>query len=185
MRPDLLATTDVLAVEVTVVATLVVVALVAAIVWLLKSVRVLRRQADALAYEAEQLLDELGQTVRQAGAEVERVGRIVGSAEAISDAVGSASRLAGGVVTEPLIKLVAFGSGVARVARVIRGGGGGTREIPAVAHDNRRRQPSAGAQPGPRARGAAQGRRSRPLRGSRVGAPGPAPDRTVARGRRR
>jgi len=60
--------------------------------------------------------------VRQAGAEVERVDRMVGSAEAISEAVGSASRLVGGVVTEPLIRLVALGSGVARVARVVRSG---------------------------------------------------------------
>ena len=59
--------------------------------------------------------------MHQAGLEVERVDRMVGSAEAISDAVGSASRLVGGAVTAPFIKVVAFGTGVARGLRLVRG----------------------------------------------------------------
>jgi len=159
MFPRLTATTDVLAVEVTIVATLVVVALVAAVIYMLRSVRELRREADGLARDAQELLDELGATVRQAGAEVERVGQMVGSAEAISDAVGSASRLVGGVVTEPLIKVVAFGSGLARAARVVRGGGR-SNGIPAVARENRRRRSQVGARPA-RGRATSVGRRSR------------------------
>lgn len=133
----LVATTDYLAIGVTVVATLVVVALLAAVAYLLASVRELRRQSEALAEEAQQLLDELGETVRQAGVEVDRVDRLVGSAEAISDAVGSASRLVGGVVAEPLIKLVALASGLARVARVVRGRGAPRHQVPAVARESR------------------------------------------------
>jgi hypothetical protein len=157
MPTQLSATTDTLAIAVTVVATLVVVGLLAAAGYLLESVRELRRQADALAQEAQQLLAELGETVRQAGVEVERVDRMVGSAEAISDAVGSASRLVGGVVAEPLIKVVAFGSGLARVARIVRGGG--PAEVSAPSRDNGR--PVRGGASS-RARGSL-GRRSRPV----------------------
>jgi hypothetical protein len=116
-----LLATDPVAVGVTVVATLVVVALVGAVWYLLKAVRDLRQEAQGLAREAEELLGELDLTVHQAGLEVERVDRMVGSAEAISDAVGSASRLVGGAVTAPFIKVVAFGSGVARGLRLVRG----------------------------------------------------------------
>jgi hypothetical protein len=116
------ATTDPVAVGVTVLATLVVVALGASVAYLLRAVRELRREAKALADEAGRLLEEMGAALRQAGEGVARVERMVGSAEAISDAVGSASRLVGGVVTEPLIKAVALGSGVARAVRTVRGG---------------------------------------------------------------
>ena len=54
--------------------------------------------------------------------EVERVDRMVGSAEAISDAVGSASRLVGGAVASPFIKVVAFGAGINKGIRLVRGG---------------------------------------------------------------
>ena len=123
MYEPLLAASDAVAVGVTVIATLVVAALVATLGYLLKQARDLRRQATALAREARQLVDELGTTVHQAGLEVERVERMVGSAEAISDAVGSASRLVAGAVTAPFIKLVALGTGVGRAVHLARGAG--------------------------------------------------------------
>ncbi len=116
-----LLATDSVAVGVTVLATLVIVALAGAVWYLLRTVRELRQEAEGLAREAEELLGELDLTVHQAGLEVERVDRMVGSAEAISDAVGSASRLVGGAVTAPYIKVVAFGTGVARGLRLVRG----------------------------------------------------------------
>ncbi len=124
-----LLATDSVAVGVTVVATLVIVAMAGAVWYLLKTVRELRQEADGLAREAEELLDEMDLTLHQAGLEVDRVDRMVGSAEAISDAVGSASRLVGGAVTAPFIKVVAFGTGVARGLRLVRGRppGGGWR----------------------------------------------------------
>jgi hypothetical protein len=140
MRLALLATgTDSVAVGVTVVATLVVVALAVAVVYLLKAVREIRLEAQGLAREATELLDELDSTVRQAGMEVERVDRMVGSAEAISDAVGSASKLVGGAMAGPLIKLVAFGSGLARAARLVRRGPPADRDAGRAVKDGRRR----------------------------------------------
>jgi methyl-accepting chemotaxis protein len=133
----LLASTDPVAVGVTVVATLVVAGLVMALIHLLRAARQVRDEAEALAQEAAQLLDEIGQTVREAGAEVYRVERMVGSAEAISDAVGAASRLVGGAVGEPLIKFVSVVSGIARVVQALRRRPSG-RHIAAVSHERRR-----------------------------------------------
>lgn len=135
-----LLATDSVAVGVTVIATLVIVALAGAVWYLLKAVRDLRQEADGLAREAEAMLGELDVTVHQAGLEVERVDRMVGSAEAISDRVGSASRLVGGAVTVPFIKVVAFGTGVARGLRLVRGrpATGGVTSV----RDGRRRRKS-------------------------------------------
>jgi hypothetical protein len=133
-----LLATDSVAVGVTVIATLVIVALAGAVWYLLKTVRELRQEAEGLAHEAEELLGEMDLTVHQAGLEVERVDRMVGSAEAISDAVGSASRLVGGAVTAPYIKVVAFGTGVARGLRLVRGRS--RPEVAAGMRDGRRRR---------------------------------------------
>ena len=138
MAPRLLAATDVVAIGVTVVATLVVVALVGSLWYLLSSARQLRRETEALTQEAHELLDDLDDAVLQAGAEVDRVDRLVGSAEAISDAVGSASRVLGGALAEPVIKLVALASGIARVVRAMRGDG--RRVIPATSRERERRR---------------------------------------------
>ncbi|HET9060897.1 MAG TPA: hypothetical protein VFN61_13330 [Acidimicrobiales bacterium] len=112
---------DTVAIAVAVVSTVVVLALCAALVYLLKAVRQLRREASALAKDAGQLVEEMAGALERAESELDRVDRMVGSAEAISDAVGSASRLVGGVVADPLIKLVALGSGIAEGARHLTG----------------------------------------------------------------
>ncbi|MGC8626801.1 MAG: hypothetical protein ACP5VR_04445, partial [Acidimicrobiales bacterium] len=117
-----LAATDAVAVGVTVLSTLLLLGLVGAVSYLLRVVHELRREARELSLESRRLLGELDQTVRQAGREIERVDRMVGSAEAITEAVGSASHLVGGVVTKPLIKVVAFASGVARGVRHLQAG---------------------------------------------------------------
>jgi hypothetical protein len=116
------ATTDAVAVGVTALATVLVVGLVAAALYQLKATRQMRHEAEALARECRQLLSQLGDTVRQAEHDIERVDRMVGSAEAISEAVGSASRLMGGVVAGPVIKVMAVASGVARGWRRLRSG---------------------------------------------------------------
>ena len=55
------------------------------------------------------LIDDVGATVSRAGAELERVGDLVGSAESITETVGSASRLAYVSLSNPLIKVLALG----------------------------------------------------------------------------
>lgn len=110
-----------LAIALSVVATLVVVALAGSAVYLLRAARALRLQAEALAKEAAVLLAEIRAEVSEAGAEVERVERMVGSAEALSETLGSASRLVGGVVAAPVIKALALWSGVSAGLRSLGG----------------------------------------------------------------
>jgi hypothetical protein len=136
----LVAATDAVAVGVTVLATLVVAGLVLSVVYLLKAVREMRREAEALVRESRHVMGELGATVRSAEREVERVERLVGSAEAISEAVGSASRLVGTAVAGPFIKLVAFGSGLARGVRILRRGSPERTREKAVSRGGRRRR---------------------------------------------
>jgi len=175
MHLPLLAATDTVAVGVTVVATLVVVGLLAAVASLLGAARHLRRQADDLRHEAAELLDEISATVREAGLEVERVERMVGSAQAISEVVGSASRLVGGAMSSPFIKLVALGSGVARGLRLVRGGAGGQAAPPGRDDGRRRHRSRSRAGRGTAARGTAV-----VVRSSARSEPRRAPTRLVA-----
>jgi hypothetical protein len=114
--------TSAVAIGVTVVATLVVVALALAARSLIRTAGRLRLLAEELETRSASVLGEVEDTVRQAREELARVDDLVGSAEAISDRVGSASRLAQTAVSAPLIKAVAFGAGTARAGRRLRDG---------------------------------------------------------------
>jgi hypothetical protein len=155
---------DAVAIAVAVVSTVVMIALCAALVYLVKAARQLRREASALANEAGQLIEEMASAVERAQEELQRVDRMVGSAEAISDVVGSASRLVGGVVADPLIKLVALGSGIAEGARHFTGAapgpGGRPGAVPRGEKSPGLREITAGLPSGDKdRRGDAEGRR--------------------------
>jgi methyl-accepting chemotaxis protein len=116
------AGTSTVAVGVTVVATLVVVALLLAVLALVRAARDLRRAATSLRDQAAELLSELDDAVARSEHQLQRVDDLVGSAESISEAVGSASRLASTAVAGPVIKAMAFGAGAARAGRRLREG---------------------------------------------------------------
>jgi len=122
--PDLLASSGANAngvvVAVTVVATLVVVALLVVLVSLVRAARALRDAAEELYVESQALLAELGGTVAHASTELDRVDDLIGAAESITTTVGSASRLAYVALANPVIKVLAFGSGTARASERLR-----------------------------------------------------------------
>lgn len=120
--PGLVATSQTVTVTVTVVATLVVVGLAAAAGWLLLEAAALRRSCTRLRDETEALRSDLEAVAAQAGRALARVDDLVGSAESISDVVGSASRLASSAMAAPVIKAVALGTGAARAGRRLRQG---------------------------------------------------------------
>jgi hypothetical protein len=105
------------AVIVAVAATLVVVALVAALVSVIRAARALRAAAELLSEQSGELLDRLGGTLAHADAELARVDDLVGSAEDLTETVGSASRAAYVTLAHPLIKVMAFRRGSARAAQ--------------------------------------------------------------------
>jgi hypothetical protein len=108
------------AIGVSVVATVVVLALLAGAWSLIRSARQLRALADELTLHAATVITDAEHTVVRAQAELDRVDTLVGSAEAITQTVGSASRLAHMALSGPLIKLMALGAGTARAGQRLR-----------------------------------------------------------------
>jgi hypothetical protein len=108
------------AIGVTVVATVVVLALLAATWSLLRTARDLRTLALELSELTDAALSNVEVTVTRARVELDRVDDLVGSAEAITHTVGSASRLAQMALSGPVIKLMAFRAGTARAGRRLR-----------------------------------------------------------------
>ena len=104
-----------------VVATRVVAVLIASAVSLARTAAELRSLADELSEHAAAVLSDVEVPVKQARRELERVDDLVGSAEALSETVGSASRLAHAAMSAPLIKLLALRAGTARAGRRLRG----------------------------------------------------------------
>jgi hypothetical protein len=119
----LIATTSgsgAVAIAVAVVATVAVLALIGAAVSLRRSARELRLLADELTEHAATVLGDVERTVDQARDELARVDDLIGSAEAITETVGTASRLAHAAVATPMIKVMALAAGTARAGRRIR-----------------------------------------------------------------
>lgn len=114
---------DGLAIAVAAVSAAVVMTLLAAAVSLRRSARELRALADELADHASAVLGAAEDTILRARGELARVDDLVGSAEAITQTVGSASRLAHAALATPLIKVLAFGAGTARAGRRFRRAG--------------------------------------------------------------
>ncbi len=104
---------------------------------LARTLRELRVAVAVLHDEALPLLEDAHDAVRDAAAEVERVERLVSSAERLSDAFDGASKFAVRSVTSPVVKAMAFGTGMSRAAQRLREGETRRRRrevvVPAVA----------------------------------------------------
>jgi len=95
-------------------------ALVLALAAVLRTLRALHTALDELRQETTPLLTELRAAVDEARHDLDRFDRVLGSAEAISDAVGGATRVASAALSAPVIKTVALASGTTRAARRLR-----------------------------------------------------------------
>ena len=126
---------DVLAVIAATVVTMLVVVLAVTLVALARTLRDLRDTANALHDEALPLLEAARDAVVDAASEVDRVERLVTSAERLSGAVDGASRLAARTLRSPVVKAMAFSTGVSRAAQKLREG-----ETPAPPVRRRRRR---------------------------------------------
>jgi hypothetical protein len=108
------------AIMVTVVATVVVMALLAVVWVLVQTMRTLRAAADDLRGESLALLTEMRAALGLASQELDRVDGLLGTAESISATVDSASRLAYQTLSNPVVKVLAFGTGTRKAARRLR-----------------------------------------------------------------
>lgn len=80
----------------------------------------LRRTVEDLHRETIPLLDDIHGTVRQANAELERVDSLLSTAESVGQTVDSASRLAYLTFSNPAVKALALGAGLARAGKRLR-----------------------------------------------------------------
>lgn len=115
-----MSATDLAAVIVTVCSIVAVIAVLFALQRTLATLREVRDALDELHERTLPVVDELADTVEAANAELERVDRLVGSAESISQTVDATSKLAYRALSAPVIKTVAITSGASRAAKRLR-----------------------------------------------------------------
>jgi hypothetical protein len=103
-------------------------ALIVVLVRVLDSLKALRHEVDSLRQETRPLLAELRDSTVEARtamdtarSDLERFDRVLGSAEALSDAVDGGSRVARTAFSAPVIKLAGLATGTSRAVRRLRG----------------------------------------------------------------
>ena len=102
-------------------------ALIVTLMRVLDAMRELRDQVRLMREETQPLLAELRSSVgdakesmSRAREDLERFDRVIGSAEAISEAMNGGSRIVRGALSTPVIKTVAAASGAAEGVRRLR-----------------------------------------------------------------
>jgi predicted cobalt transporter CbtA len=133
-----MATSDVLAVIVATIVAILAGVLVTVLFMLVRTLRALRTTVAVLQEETRVLLDDAHDAVRDAAAEVDRIDRLVTSAEKLD----GAQRLAYKTLSSPVVKAMAFGSGVSRAAHRLREGEAAPPSAPARAKEKPGRQAS-------------------------------------------
>ena len=111
---------EVAAIVVAAVSAVALLLLVVAWVSFNRTLRAIRETLEEMRLQALPTVNDVRQTVRQANAELERVDGLLVTAESISATVDSASRLAYLAFSNPVIKVLAFGSGTQRAVRRFR-----------------------------------------------------------------
>ena len=129
---------DVIAIVMAVLVAVLAGAVVSMLFSLRTTLRSLHRSVDALREETLPLVDELRAAVDTTVDNVDRVDRLITAAEGIEAHVDSASRLAYRTIANPVVKTMAFGSGVKRASQRLRGKGSAT-EIERARQRARRR----------------------------------------------
>ena len=103
-------------------------ALIVVLVRVLDSLKAMRAEVERLRAETGPLLAELRNAVGDARDDLDRFDRVLGSAEAISDAVGVAGgRVSRVALSAPVIKTVALATGTSRAGRRLRSARKGIR----------------------------------------------------------
>lgn len=103
-------------------ALILVLGLLFALFSLVRALQSMRVAVEELRRETIPLLGDMRQTVQAANAELVRVDTLMTTAESVGATVDSASRLAYLLFSNPVVKVLAIGSGTARAARRLRRG---------------------------------------------------------------
>ena len=86
------------------------------------TLRDLRATVRALQDQSIALADEMRIALRDAENEVDRVGALLTAAETVGDRIDTASRIVSKTVTNPVVKVLALGTGTKRAVRRMRAG---------------------------------------------------------------
>jgi prophage DNA circulation protein len=86
------------------------------------TLRDLRATVRALQEQSIALADEMRIALRDAENEVDRVGALLTAAETVGDRIDTASRIVSKTVTNPVVKVLALGTGTKRAVRRMRAG---------------------------------------------------------------
>lgn len=103
------------------------------------TLRELRSEVQELRSETRPLLAELRAAADDAREDLARFDRVLGSAEAISEAVEGSGRAARHVFSTPVIKLAGLATGTSRAVRRLRGTSDAGNEIVHIATPRRER----------------------------------------------
>jgi hypothetical protein len=121
-------------------------ALIVVLVRVLDTLKALRAEVESLRQETRPLLAELRDSTVEARTamavartDLERFDRVLGSAEAISEAVEGSSRVARTAFSVPVIKMAGLATGTGRAVRRLRGRHSQVEILPAVEPRERRR----------------------------------------------
>jgi len=86
-----------------------------------RTLRELRTTVDELRAESLAVAGEMRTALRDAEGEVDRVDALLTAAETVGDRVDTASRIVSRTVTNPVVKVLALGTGTRHAVRRIRG----------------------------------------------------------------
>jgi HAMP domain-containing protein len=109
-----MSASDVIAVVAATLLTVLIAVLATLLVLLVRTLRELRETVDVLRDDAIDLLDETSVAVGDAAVEIDRVERLVTSAERMDELKRS--------LATPMVKAMAFGTGVSRATKRLRAG---------------------------------------------------------------
>jgi hypothetical protein len=90
------------------------------------TLRDLRATVAALQEQSIALAEEMRVALRDAENEVDRVGALLTAAETVGDRIDTASRIVSKTVTNPVVKVLALGTGTKRAVRRMRAGDEGS-----------------------------------------------------------
>ena len=100
--------------------------LLLALAFVVATLRELRKTVASMRDESLTLADAMRSTLHDAQGEVDRVDSLLTAAEAVGDRMDSASRIVSKTVTNPVVKVMALGTGTKKAVRRIRTGDTGT-----------------------------------------------------------
>jgi hypothetical protein len=86
------------------------------------TLRELRGTVRALQEQSIAMADEMRIALKDAENEVDRVGALLTAAETVGDRIDTASRIVSKTVTNPVVKVLALGTGTKRAVRRMRTG---------------------------------------------------------------